>query len=422
MKKAFNLTVLVAGLGYFVDMFDLTIFGVVRINSLKAILPNASPEQILSTSVFLINMLAVGMLLGGLLWGVLGDKKGRLSVLFGSIILYSVANLLNAFATNIPTYALLRFLAGVGLAGELGAAVTLVSESLAPEIRGYGTTMIAALGLLGSVAASLSGQYLDWQTAYIIGGLMGLVLLFARFSMVDSSIFNKAKQNTHRGDLKLLFTGSRLKRYALCVLAGVPVYFTTGILFTFSPELSKEAGLVGVTAGQSLLWGMIGLTLGDVLCGLLSQFLKSRRRAILISLAFGICLMLAFLFGVGTNTKLFYIACFFLGLTCGYWAVLITLTAEQFGTNLRSTAATSVPNLIRSAVIPLNFSFLFLRGHFGSQTSAFILSAVVYSIAMFSIYILSESFGKSLDFIEEAEAKSVEQSDALLTENELSFE
>lgn len=401
MRKALNLTVLVAGLGYFVDMFDLTIFGVVRIASLKSIIPNATPDEVISTSVFLINCLAIGMLVGGILWGVLGDKKGRVSVLFGSIILYSVANFLNAFATDISTYAVLRFLAGVGLAGELGAAVTLVSESLAPGVRGYGTMLIAALGLLGSVTAALSGQYLEWQTAYMIGGAMGALLLFARFSMVDSSLFNKAKQNSHRGELKLLFSGSRLKRYILCILAGIPVYLITGILFTFSPELSKEAGLFGVTAGQSLLWGMMGMTLGDVLCGLLSQYLKSRRRAILVGLAMGSILIVAYLFGVGTNTKLFYLACFFLGLTGGYWAVLITFTAEQFGTNLRSTAATSVPNFIRSSVIPLNFSFLFLRGHFGSQYSALILAGIVFSLAMLAIYLLAETFGKSLDFLEE---------------------
>lgn len=412
MRRALSLTVLVAALGYFVDMFDLTIFGVVRVASLKD-LGLTDPAEITSKGVLLVNLQAAGMLLGGLLWGILGDKRGRLSVLFGSILLYSIANLLNAFVTDINQYAILRFLAGIGLAGELGAAVTLVAESLTPETRGYGTTIIAALGLLGAVAASLIGGLLHWKLAYFIGGVMGFLLLAARFKMADSGLFQKAHHASHRGDLRLLLTGDRFFRYVCCILVGVPIYFTTGILFTFAPELAHALGFEGVTAGDAILCGSIGLTIGDLLSGLLSQWLRSRKRAVFVSLFLGAILTVLYFATAHLSKELFYATCFALGLAAGYWAVLVTIAAEQFGTNIRATVATSVPNLVRSSVIVLTISFTYLKTSLGTVGAAELVAAVVFALAFFATSRLDESYGKDLEYLETFETSPEEQASSV---------
>jgi putative MFS transporter len=399
VRKALNLTVLVAALGYFVDMFDLTIFGAVRISSLTA-LGVTDAGSLTSNSVLLINLQAAGMLIGGIAWGILGDKKGRLSVLFGSILLYSAANILNAYVTTLTAYGVLRFLAGIGLAGELGAAVTLVSEFLPKEVRGYGTTLIATLGLLGAVAAALIGQICTWQTAYLVGGGMGIFLLIARFKMVDSAMFKSHETSSHRGDPLLFLSGGRFSRYIYCVLVGIPIYFTTGILLTFAPELSSAFGLKGITAGNALLFGTIGLSVGDLLSGLLSQWLKSRKRAIYVSLALGACFTAAY-FSLGRqSTEVFYLICLAMGAAAGYWAVLITTTAEQFGTNIRATAATSVPNMVRSSVILLTTAFTTLKFFIGVTNAAIAIGVAVFALAAFAVSRLRETYGRDLDFME----------------------
>jgi MFS family permease len=402
MRKALNLTVLVAALGYFVDMFDLTIFGVVRMASLKD-LGITQPEQLTSAGVWLLNLQAAGMLVGGLFWGVLGDRKGRLSVLFGSIIMYSLANIANGFANDLTTYGILRFIAGVGLAGELGAAITLVSETMDKETRGYGTTIIATLGLLGAVAASLVGQLWHWRTAYFIGGGIGLLLLAARFHMADSGMFEKAQNSSHRGDLRLLLDRERGLRYVYCILVGVPIYFITGVLFTFSPELTKALGIEGITAGNALLFGSIGLTLGDLMSGLTSQWMKSRKKAMGAFIAAGAGLAFVYLRApAGLPKELFYVLCFALGTTAGFWAVLVTAAAEQFGTNIRATVATSVPNFVRSAVILLTLSFSYLKVGFGTISAAMTVGAFVFAMAFMALYRMRETFGVDLDYFETA--------------------
>jgi MFS transporter, putative metabolite:H+ symporter len=398
-RNVISVTVLVASLGYFVDMFDLTIFGVVRIESLKAIGINGANE-ITNSGILLINLQALGMLLGGLLWGVISDKRGRLSVLFASIFIYSVANFLNAFITDIHQYALLRFIAGVGLAGELGAAVTLVSEMLKKEDRGYGTTMIAALGLLGAVAASLIGQYFSWKTAYLLGGGLGFLLLFTRFRMSDSQMFKRLEKSSTRGDLKLLFNAKSFSKYIFCILLGIPIYFVTGILLTFSPELTASMGIKGITAGNALLAGTIGLTMGDLLYGILSQWLKSRRLAIFVALGSGFIFTLLYFLPGQNSSSWFYVICFALGMSSGYWAVLITVAAEQFGTNIRGTVATSVPNFVRSAVIPLSLFFTAVKSHWGVFPTSLFLAFLVFGLALFSLKKLKETFGKDLDYSE----------------------
>ncbi|MBC7428455.1 MAG: MFS transporter, partial [Bacteriovorax sp.] len=274
-------TVIISALGYFVDMFDITLFGVVRVGSMMA-LGVTSMEGMITTGIKLYNYQMGGMLIGGIFWGILGDKKGRHTVLYSSILMYSIANILNGFVTEIWQYEALRFLAGVGLAGELGAAITLVAESLNKEDRGYATTMIATLGMMGSLCAALVGKYFAWNHAYIVGGVLGLLLLVARFKSFDSEMFKKLKHsNVKRGNIKLLFKPRRLILYISAVLVGVPIYFITAILMTMAPEATSELGLkTAVTAADALIYGSIGLAIGDLASGLLSQWLKSRKKAI----------------------------------------------------------------------------------------------------------------------------------------------
>ena len=278
--QAINLTVIVAGLGYFVDMFDITLLGVIRVASLKD-LGITDPKALLDAGVLLYNMQAIGMLIGGILWGILADKKGRLSVLFGSILLYSLGNIANAFAWDVNSYAFFRFITGVGLAGELGAAITIVAESLPTPLRGIGTTIVATLGLTGSMAAAFFGQKLHWQMAFLVGGIMGVALLITRLKMKESFMFHRLEgSNISRGNLLMLLSPHRLKKFMFCIFVGSPIYFITGILMTFSPEITKALGVEGeVTAGNALLWGSVGLAIGDLASGLLSQFLKSRKKA-----------------------------------------------------------------------------------------------------------------------------------------------
>lgn len=400
-KSVLTLPVLVAGLGYFVDMFDLTLFGVVRVQSLQAMGLSAGPE-LLAAGVKLYNLQMIGMMFGGLLWGIMGDKKGRLSVLFGSIFLYSIGNIANAFVTNLDQYAICRFITGFGLAGELGAAVTLVAEQLPKEKRGLGTTFVATLGLSGAVVASFVGMHLHWKTAYILGGSLGLLLLLTRFQILETSLFEKMERSkVKRGALSLLLLPKRFKVYLACILVGAPIYFATGILMTFSPELTAGMGIEGVIAPLTLLYGTIGLTIGDLLSGLLSQWLKRRK------LALGLCLLgaglssLAYLFLPGLTASGVYTCAFFIGLFLGYWAVLITISAEQFGTNIRATVATSVPNFVRGTAVLITTGFLFAKGSLSSQLAALSVGAVVFFLAGASLLLLKETFYQDLDFVEE---------------------
>jgi len=223
-----------------------------------------------------------GMLIGGILWGILGDKKGRLSVLFASIILYSVANFLNAFVTNVEQYAALRFIAGIGLAGELGAGVTLVAEILPRHLRGYGVMTIASFGVLGVVAANLIAQYFDWRQAYMFGGILGFSLLVLRLKVRESGMFeHNLSENIHRGDFFSLFKHRvLLSKYLKAIAIGIPLWYVVRILVMFSPEFAKSLDIVGeVTAGQALMYAYIGLSVGDFASGYVSQVLKSRKKA-----------------------------------------------------------------------------------------------------------------------------------------------
>jgi putative MFS transporter len=399
--RFFNATVLVSALGYFVDMFDISLFAAVRTPSLIS-LGIVDPDQLLNLGVRLYNCQMIGMLLGGLVWGILGDKKGRVTVLYGSILLYSLGNIGNAFVQSVFQYEVFRFIAGFGLAGELGAAVTLVSEVMKKEDRGYGTTIVATLGMLGSVAAALSGKFLDWRHAYLLGGGLGLLLLFSRMKMFDSDIFKDMKEKKiPLGDLRLLLRPARLGRYLSTIAIGIPIYFITGIILTFAPELTSELSLTGpVTAADALLYGSFGLAAGDLLSGLLSQQMKSRKKTVLLFLLMAMSLIYVYTKSEGVAPVAIYFLSFGLGTCAGYWAVLVTIAAEQFGTNMRSTVATSVPNFVRASGMISVSSFVILKEHFTKIESAMILGGVIFAVALFALSFLQETYGKDLDFVE----------------------
>ena len=404
LKDSINLTVVVAALGYFVDMFDITLFGVVRMPSLKAI-GFTDPADLLKYGVQLYNYQMIGMMIGGILWGIMADKKGRTKVIFASIALYSLGNIANAFVTNFEMYALCRLITGIGLAGELGAAITLVAESLPTRLRGLGTTIVATMGLMGSVAAALFGKMLDWQMAYIVGGLMGLSLLVMRYKLADSSQFTNVVKDTtiERGNIWMLFTKERLPRYLFCILAGIPIYFMTGILFTFSPEILQGLGYTNpFSAADALLYGTIGLTIGDLTSGLLSQKLQSRKKSIAISLIVAMILTALFIFYPHVNNSTILALCFLLGVCAGYWAVLITTAAEQFGTNLRGTVASTVPNFVRGSAVIATTLFLFLKTSMGlsSVIAVSTVGFIWFALALFSLTQLKETFSQDLNFIE----------------------
>lgn len=401
IKKNIVFTILVAGLGYFVDIYDLLLFGIVRMPSLRAL--GVPENEMMNIGLHLLNMQMAGMLIGGVLWGILGDKRGRKSVMFGSILLYSICNIANAFVADTETYAWLRFFAGIGLAGELGAAITLVSEIMPKETRGYGTAIVAGIGILGAVFASLIGDYFNWKIAYLVGGGMGLGLLALRASLLESGMFETMTRETvRRGQFfRLLMNPKTLGRYLSCILIGVPNWFMIGILITFAPELSKEIGVVGeVTGSNAIMWSYLGISIGDVAAGVLSQWLRSRKKTVLIYLIAASIMVVFYRFAPKMTSHEFYLLCFFLGLAIGYWAILVTVGAEQFGTNIRATVATTVPNFVRGSVVPMVFTLGILRPHLGLLNSVLTIGLVVMGISFVALYFLRETFGKDLDYFE----------------------
>lgn len=403
LKKLLSIPVIVAALGYFVDIYDLLLFSIVRITSLKSL--GVPDGELLSKGIFLINSQMAGLLVGGILWGIMGDKKGRLSVLFGSILLYSLANIANGFVTSVDQYAFLRFIAGIGLAGELGAGITLVSEVLPTRLRGYGTTIVASVGLFGAVAANFVAHAVkdNWQVAYFIGGGLGLILLITRISVFESGIFLKVKeQAVERGNFLKLFTSrDKLSRFLSCIFIGLPIWFVIGILITFSHELAPAIGFTGtVVVGNAVMFSYLGLVAGDVTSGLLSQRFQSRKKIVLLFIALTMLFVLLYLYAPVKTISFFYVCCFLLGFGVGYWALFVTIAAEQFGTNLRSTVATTVPNFIRGTVVPLTMGFELLRVQIGIINSALVIGVITIIIALIALRSMAETFGRDLNFLE----------------------
>ncbi|MCC3155806.1 MFS transporter [Hymenobacter sp. 15J16-1T3B] len=402
--------VVVAALGYFVDIYDLILFSIVRVASLKDLGITAQAD-ITTEGTHLISMQMGGMLLGGILWGILGDKRGRLSVLFGSILLYSLANIANGFVHTIEQYAWLRLIAGIGLAGELGAGITLVAETLPKEKRGYGTMIVATVGVSGAMLAYWVGEALGWRNAYFVGGGLGLALLLLRVGVFESGMFEQAKQQhgVDRGNFLALFTnGPRLLKYLKCLLIGVPLWFVVGILITLAPEFGRALGVQGeVSAGLAVFWCYFGLVFGDFASGALSQLLRSRKRALQLFLLICGTVVAAYLFMLrGASPTAFYRLCFVMGISVGFWALFVTVAAEQFGTNLRATVATTAPNFARGSVVALVPIFNGLAAILGSSTapnlvgSGAVVGAVSLLLAFWAVSTLPETYGKDLDYVE----------------------
>lgn len=416
--------VIVAALGYFVDIYDLVLFNVVKKESLEQIMVGATPEAIKSTGMYLFDMQMIGMLIGGILWGVLGDKKGRLSVLFGSILLYSTANIINAFITSIPLYAIVRVIAGIGLAGELGAGITLVSETMDKEKRGYGTMIIVAFGALGAVVAAVVGTkgdyigqvltslfnapFANWQVAYIVGGTLGLLLLMLRIGTFESGMFKNVqeKETIQRGNFFMLFSNKQtFLKYLKCILIGLPIWYTIGLLVNNSQEIfAVTLNVQGkVINGEAVKWCYVGLSIGDLISGLLSQWLRSRRKVVYIYLVLNLLLVVYFLFfSYGISVDTFYLLAFLLGSATGYWAIFVTIAAEQFGTNIRSTVANTVPNFVRGSVVLITLFFTTLTGSLKMENTvaAIIVGIVCIGLALWAVWGVKETFGKELDYVE----------------------
>ncbi len=395
--------VIVAALGYFVDIYDLLLFGIIRIESLKDL--NLTGELLTSEGESILMWQMAGLLIGGIIWGVMGDKRGRLSVLFGSILLYSLANIANGFVEDTSQYRIIRFIAGLGLAGELGAGITLVSEMIPKQKRGIATSMVAGIGLTGAVVAFIMKENFHWRTCYFIGGGMGLLLLLLRVSVLESGMYHEVKKsNVQRGNFFMLFNnGNRLKRYILSILIGLPTWFVIGVMVSFSSEFGKHMGIKDkIDPGEALMYAYAAISIGDILIGFVSQWLKSRKKALFIFYVITAIFMILF-FTVqwnGTAQGMYWI-CAGLGFGTGFWAIFVTIGAEQFGTNLRSTAATTVPNMVRGMltvlILPL---FKGLREITDYVTAGWVAAIIIMIITTIAAIMIKETFNKDLNYLE----------------------
>ncbi len=400
-----SLPVFVAALGYFVDVYDLLLFTIVRQPSVLAV--GATAETIIVDSAHIINWQMSGLLIGGILWGVIGDKKGRLKVLFGSILLYSIANILTSFVHNVDQYAYCRFIGGIGLAGELGAGITLVSEMLPKNKRGIGTSMVAGIGLFGAVFAYFTFQYTkDWRMCYQIGGVLGVFLLILRIRVAESFMFESAKlANIDKGNFFQFFTNKkRFSKYIKAILIGLPTWFVIGVLVNYSNKFAT--GLYGVNlidSGRSVMFAYIGIAMGDLVIGYVSQYFKSRKKALLVFYSLNMIVMVLFFSVYNQNDERMYAICGLLGFSTGYWAIFNQMAAEQFGTNLRATAATTIPNMVRGALPLINFIFLdILQKQLGWTIiqSGILTGAIVMSITLIAFVYTEETYHKDLDYLE----------------------
>ncbi|MBX3239073.1 MAG: MFS transporter [Chitinophagaceae bacterium] len=403
----FSIAVIVAALGYFVDIYDLLLFGIIRIPSLRDL--GLTQEQIMIDGEGILTWQMWGLLIGGILWGVMGDKRGRLSVLFGSIVLYSLANIANGFVQTVDQYKTIRFIAGVGLAGELGAGITLVSELTSKEKRGIATSLVAGIGLTGAILAFIMKEIFDypdgWRICYFIGGGLGLLLLVLRISVFESGMFHETKKlNVSRGNLLMFFTNAdRFKRYVTGILIGLPTWFVIGVLVTFSSEFGKVMGITeAIDPGKAIMFAYVGISIGDIAIGFVSQWFKSRKKALYLFYGITIFFMLLYFIMLrdGTASAMYWV-CAGLGFGTGFWAIFVTMAAEQFGTNIRSTAATTIPNMVRGMlavfILPL---FQGLRNVTDYFTGGWMAAIIIMSIGTAAIILTRETFGKDLNYVE----------------------
>lgn len=403
-----SLPVIVAALGYFVDIYDLLLFTIVREPSVVGVgVDKANTAAMIAASTKIINWQMVGLLIGGILWGVIGDKKGRLSVLFGSILLYSVANFVTGFVTTVDQYAYARFVAGIGLAGELGAGITLVSELLPKNKRGIGTSLVAGIGLFGAVFAYFTYQFTDdWRLCYKIGGGLGIGLLLLRVSVAESGMFNEVKdKNVSRGNILMFFNNAtRFRKYILAILIGLPTWYVIGILVNLSNRFAKEFyGDTKIDSGRAIMFAYAAIAIGDILIGFVSQYFKSRKKALFLFYGLTIIGIALFFSPLNSSDTAMYAICTLLGFSTGFWAIFVTMGAEQFGTNLRATAATTIPNMVRGALPLMNLMFLNLfqkSWGWGLTQSGIVTAAVVISVTLVAAYFTEETFHKDLNYVE----------------------
>ncbi|HEY4952043.1 MAG TPA: MFS transporter [Verrucomicrobiae bacterium] len=404
LREILKPAVIVGALGYFVDVYDLILFTILRIPSLKDM--GFAGDMLVNNGILLLDMQMAGMLVGGIFFGILGDRVGRVALLFGSILLYSVANIANGFVhSSIAAYAVWRFIAGFGLAGELGGGITLVTEVLPKELRGYGTTVVSTVGVFGAVIGGLVAQKVNWHTAYLIGGGLGLVLLGLRLSVAESKMFQQIKigpASVARGDFFMLFTNiTRFMKYLRCILIGLPLWCIVGILVAFSPEISKALNIQGeIKVAQAIAFTYLGITFGGFASGYFSQLLRSRRKILFGFLIITATAMAAYFFSAGQSNGTFYLIILLMGFGVGYWTVFATIAAEQFGTNIRATVATTVPNFVRGATVPLTLAFNQLKPHIGIVAAAATVSFACLLIAFWALRRLDETYGKELDYLE----------------------
>lgn len=403
LQHLFSIPVIVAALGYFVDIYDLLLFGIVRIPSLTEM--GLDEEQRSTVGASILNWQMMGLLLGGILWGIIGDKKGRLSVLFGSILTYSAANIACGFVQDAEVYKILRFIAGIGLAGELGAGITLVSEILPKKLRAIGTSLVAGVGLCGAVVAYFTVEtFGSWRTAYFIGGGLGICLLLLRVGVFESGMFNSIKHESKvaKGNFMAFFTDRRrFIIYVKCIALGLPTWFVIGILSTFSNEFGAALGIaVAIKPGLAIMWCYIGLAAGDLVSGFISHGLHSRKKAVALMMAFTLIGAIIYLSGLINSAFWLYAVCLWMGLGIGYWAMFVTISAEQFGTNLRATAATTVPNMVRGAVVIMTSLYAAVKPSMGVLIAGGVVGIVSFVLAFYSVFTIPETHDRDLDFLE----------------------
>jgi putative MFS transporter len=396
-----NIAVIVGALGYFVDIYDLLLFSIIRVPSLRSLGLNG--DQIAKDGLHIINIQMMGLLLGGIVWGILGDKKGRLKVLYASIILYSIGNIANGFVQNVGQYATVRFITGLGLAGELGAGITLVSELLPKEKRGIGTSLVAGIGLTGAVFAFFIKQNFEWRTCYFIGGGLGFLLLLLRVGVLESGMFKSIEQtNVRKGDFLMLFTSAkRLKKYVAAIFIGLPTWYVIGILISFSDKFGEKMNIRGnIDPGRSVMFAYVAISIGDIAVGFVSQAFKSRKKAVWLFYLITVIAIIWFFNLQGQSVPSLYLTAAILGFGTGFWAIFVTMAAEQFGTNIRATVATTVPNMVRGSLNLVSLLFTSLQPSFGYLKSGWLTGIVVMVIAMVSLIFTEETYGKDLNYLE----------------------
>ena len=399
--SVFNITVLVAALGYFVDIYDLLLFQIVRVPSLRSL--GLDAEGVKKAGEYIISIQMIGLLIGGIIWGIMGDKKGRLSVLFGSIILYSLANIVNGYVHTVNQYALIRFVAGVGLAGELGAGITLVSELVSKEKRGIATSLVAGIGLTGAVVAYFISKTFDWRICYFIGGGLGFCLLLLRISVFESGMYKQVKEmKVSRGNFGMFFNDAgRFRKYMLSILIGLPTWYVIGILIVFSNEFGKRFGIADeIIPGKATMYAYVAISVADVLIGFVSQWLKSRKKALFIFYCLTIISIALYFSPLNNSSAAMYIICAALGFGTGFWAIFVTMAAEQFGTNLRATSATTVPNMVRGSLPLMLLLFNGLQHYFSYIQAGLFTGIIIMFISIIAAYFTKETFGKDLNYIE----------------------